>query len=468
MPDTPAGVDLSFSTGLSPFHLDWPKLNNFGQTLFVGALTGAGVNSTNNWGVWLNASGSLELVARAGDQAPGVPSGMIYGTNTAAAPIPVFATALNDIGQMALWANVSGIGVVDNQSYGIWSGHSENLTLVALTGNSAPGTLSGAKFEILSGPVAFNNLGQVVLGANLVGNGVNSSNIEGLWSNRSGNLELVARRGSQAAGTPIGVNYVFSTPSYPVLNDAGRIAFRSFLAGSGVNSTNELGIWSDGSGELTLVARTGSEAPGTADGVNFFDLHFPSLNSAGQTAFRANLIGDGVDFTNDRGIWATDKNGALQLVVRTGNQLEVAAGDIRTLSDLDFVTATGNSDGRPSAFNNLGQLVFWASFTDGSQGIFVSNTVARLSGDFNNDGSVDAADYVVWRKNDRTQAGYDEWCAHFGPRLDFGIGSGAISAANDSVERVSKSIPESASIAIVIPAGIVLLTMKRRRITNLR
>ena len=52
-----------------------------------------------------------------------------------------------------------------------------------------------------------------------------------------------------------------------------------------------------------------------------------------------------------------------------------------------------------AAFNNLGQLVFWASFTDGSQGVFVSNAVAHLPGDFNNDGTVDAADYVVWRKN---------------------------------------------------------------------
>ena len=27
---------------------------------------------------------------------------------------------------------------------------------------------------------------------------------------------------------------------------------------------------------------------------------------------------------------------------------------------------------------------------------------------------VDAADYVVWRNNDGTQAGYDLWRAHFG------------------------------------------------------
>ena len=37
-----------------------------------------------------------------------------------------------------------------------------------------------------------------------------------------------------------------------------------------------------------------------------------------------------------------------------------------------------------------------------------------LPGDFNDDGTVDAADYVVWRKTDGTQIGYDTWRAHFG------------------------------------------------------
>jgi uncharacterized membrane protein len=47
-----------------------------------------------------------------------------------------------------------------------------------------------------------------------------------------------------------------------------------------------------------------------------------------------------------------------------------------------------------------------------------------LPGDFNNDGAVDAADYVYWRKTDDTPTGYDMWRAHFGHS---GIGAGAVS-----------------------------------------
>jgi hypothetical protein len=45
-----------------------------------------------------------------------------------------------------------------------------------------------------------------------------------------------------------------------------------------------------------------------------------------------------------------------------------------------------------------------------------------LPGDYNNDGTVDAADYVVWRKTDGTPQAYDTWRAHFGETS----GSGSI------------------------------------------
>ena len=214
-----------------------------------------------------------------------------------------------------------------------------------------------------------------------------------------------------------------------MLNDAGQIAFRGHLTGAGVNAANNLGIWLDRSGALELVARTGNPAPGTASGVRFSDLSLPTLNGAGQTAFRASLTGFGVTSSNNLGIWATDSNGALQLIARTGSPLEVAPGEFRTIGELAFVGITGNSDGRASGFNNLGQLVFWARFTDGSQGVFVSSAVAHLPGDFNDDGTVDAADYVVWRKNDGTQIDYDKWRANFGRTLFIGNGSGATGSA---------------------------------------
>jgi hypothetical protein len=60
-----------------------------------------------------------------------------------------------------------------------------------------------------------------------------------------------------------------------------------------------------------------------------------------------------------------------------------------------------------------------------------------LAGDYNGDGKVDAADYVVWRKFDGTPAGYDRWRANFGATA--GSGAAIDSAGNSSVPEPTAS-----------------------------
>jgi hypothetical protein len=368
-PGTPSGVNFrgNFSR---------PVLNNTGQTAFGAQLTGSGVDSANDRGIWSEGSGALSLVARAGSPAPGTPVGVSFGSIETLRPV------LNQAGQIAFHATLAGSGVNSTNNESIWSDRSGSLAPVARGGDHAPGTLDGVYFRAFrfSGPssnerLALNNHGHSAFHATLIGSGINATNDAGIWSEGAGTLALVARSGSQAAGTASGVN--FNELSYPVLNDAGQTAFQASLAGSGVDATNSEGVWLTVSGNLTLIARDGDHAPGTLDGVNFGGAGAPSrfqpqLNDAGQVAFHASLTDGG------SGIWATDRSGALQLVARTGDQLEVAPGDFRTISQLNGLAAqlTGNSDGRPSSFNNLGQIAFSASFTDSSSGVFVSNHVA--------------------------------------------------------------------------------------------
>ncbi len=77
-----------------------------------------------------------------------------------------------------------------------------------------------------------------------------------------------------------------------------------------------------------------------------------------------------------------------------------------------------------------------------------------LQGDYNGDGSVDAADYVVWRKTDGTPEGYDTWRAHFGEPA--GSGSGA---------RSNTTVPEPATIVMFILAT-VGMSLRRRCIPS--
>jgi hypothetical protein len=61
-------------------------------------------------------------------------------------------------------------------------------------------------------------------------------------------------------------------------------------------------------------------------------------------------------------------------------------------------------------------------------GDFIFGTDLQLPGDFNADGIVDAADYVIWRKSGGPPEDYDEWHTHFGQTASGG-GSSLPSAA---------------------------------------
>jgi len=75
--------------------------------------------------------------------------------------------------------------------------------------------------------------------------------------------------------------------------------------------------------------------------------------------------------------------------------------------------------------------------------------VSQLSGDYNNDGTVDAADYVVWRKGLAT-ADYATWHDHFGETLSTASGSSA-------------PIPEPASVLLTVLACVVGQSLSLRQ-----
>ena len=78
-----------------------------------------------------------------------------------------------------------------------------------------------------------------------------------------------------------------------------------------------------------------------------------------------------------------------------------------------------------------------------------------LLGDFNNDGMVGNADYVVWRKGlgtTYTPADYDVWRTHYGETPNAGPGAGAGGA-----------IPEPTSVALLLIGWLPLCCRRRVR-----
>jgi hypothetical protein len=123
----------------------------------------------------------------------------------------------------------------------------------------------------------------------------------------------------------------------------------------------------------------------------------------------------------------------------------------------------------PHGLNDRDQIVFFAQYTTDvngvpvtSRGIFVASPVyPPLLSDYNADGQVDAADYVVWRDrfgqsgslpNDPTpgvtMADYESWRAQFGTVVASALGG---------------AVPEPSSSLLTAVSGLVFFRIAGRR-----
>lgn len=328
---------------------------------------------------------------------------------------------VNDNGQIAVTAYVYDPDLPNAGSgLGLWlitpgaPTQSQKIVVGNLNGDDnftpadmAPGT--NDRFVEFSSP-ALNNQGRVAFFATLDSPTAKS----GIWLGEPGQLALLARAGDPAPAphsqltianfSAVDVPNAFGVA--PLLNGRGEAAILARLAGPGVTTANDRAFMlGDSAATLRIVAREGDQAPGAPVGVTFQEFgngpssfSGPSLNAVGQMAFQAVLTGPGVDQTNDLGLWATDPAGQLRLVIREGQLLELEPGISLPVTGLDFAPQTGGQEGRASAFNDRGELVFGVALDNNSNGAIVMATI-DFSADFDDDKHVDAADLNAWSQH---------------------------------------------------------------------
>ncbi|MEX0612104.1 MAG: hypothetical protein WD229_08280, partial [Pirellulales bacterium] len=107
---------------------------------------------------------------------------------------------------------------------------------------------------------------------------------------------------------------------------------------------------------------------------------------------------------------------------------EFNAGPISELKLVGWTSQVGNPSSTAVSF--VGGAAMPYEFR--ADGLY-ANVPGTLVGDYNGDGVVDAADYVVWRQAYGTQALYDAWRAHFGQSGDSGSNLRSTSSANATV-----------------------------------
>ena len=163
-------------------------------------------------------------------------------------------------------------------------------------------------------------------------------------------------------GAGAGVTFTFVDSQ--TLTDAGELGFSAGLTGAGVDATNDSGLWAaDGSGGFSIMFREGDAAPELPAGVLLGQVQGLYSNiTMGRGMFSTfSLTGSGVNAANDRALYFTDAAGNKTLVVREGDVVAVAPGDLRTVNNFA-------SFGAPNEGNQVSTRL---TFTDSTSGMFL-------------------------------------------------------------------------------------------------
>ncbi|MGA3068127.1 MAG: choice-of-anchor tandem repeat NxxGxxAF-containing protein [Tepidisphaeraceae bacterium] len=387
-------------------YLGSPVIDDVGNVVFSGAASNL---PPDDWGVWSGTPTNVSLVAAEGTSAPGggiyqdIPhdegpyaygdgnvaiagdgglaySEMIWGgtvgnmsalfepgsavPDTNATNIGSATFGYNDFPNGAFAGNYYVFQETINGGEALWSNITGSLHSVAISATQTSGATAGEALSLPENPYgyqsfAINTSGTIVFAGTLEGNA------DLLMATPSQGFTPVVTEGQAAPGTPAGDTFSsFSSAPAVALSNSGQIAFAAILQGSGVNSGNELGIWAGSPGALSLVARSGEQAPGLASGTTFtstLESTFSSPGISGSTVvFSAILSGPGaIGGTSGMSLWSWTPGGGLSMIAQAGDP--ISAG-----SDVVF-----NGFGAFEA-NAAGQIVFIGYFgQDRQQGVWL-------------------------------------------------------------------------------------------------
>jgi hypothetical protein len=367
-----------------------PQVGSSGEYVFAAQLEQGvgGVGSDDDQGIWAGTAGdSLELLLREGDPAPGfdafagtrcIPTLDGSGSDPATPVVdmrPIPPVALSRDGTLAMNGTIDGCDPPSTRHV-IWLREVGQLPkVVAMQGEE----VSGPGSELLSvDRIALSDGGTLAF----MGGAFHNPGIGvGVWSmTAGGGVEVVAIKGDSIAGLPEGTRFSSSVVALSAA-DSGRVAFQGFFIDDSNSVFGNALIAAGGVLPACAFAVEGEPAPGAPEAV-FGDLVDPVFRGQGfesdgngNVAFLMQLergVG-GVDATNDLGLWRKPLSGPAELIARTGDMLEVAPADLRTIANIAFAGEGGTLPGHGGGIGPDGEVAFWALFTDDSEGVFVTD-----------------------------------------------------------------------------------------------
>jgi hypothetical protein len=203
------------------------SLNDAGEQFFYSGLAGAGVTPDNDLALWHGTPANLQMIAREGDQAPGMAPGVVFERFR--------AKDLNEAGQALALGAVRGPGIDETNDTGLWTGRPGAFDLILGEDDAVPGVDNDVMFDLDFGLTAMNARGDIALLTDLRGSGVTEDSDRGIWARvaATGEWLKVIREGDMLDGrVVVGATFDPVDVLYGArpLNDNGMLAFRVSFA----------------------------------------------------------------------------------------------------------------------------------------------------------------------------------------------------------------------------------------------
>jgi subtilisin-like proprotein convertase family protein len=337
--------------------------------VFAQLVQGTGTPITtkaNDSGIWIKpAAGPLQLALREGQ--------LINGS--AVRSLVSFRGGNRSPGQGRGWLDPAGATVLARVSFTdksqalVSADAAGNVSIISETGTGGIGgpLLSGASFKSYGFP-ASNSADAAFLGTLTTGaGGVTKSNARAVFESAGGaEFGIVARAGTSAGTT----GAFFKSFLDPVLASDGSLSFIAKLSGGGVRGAAATSMWYRApGGALTLVAQGGAEPPGV-EGARWQDFASLAIISGHGPLFTATMVPGkgGVTPKAAEGVWGYDSTRVLRLLFRTGT--EVVPG--KRLKKMALLNAVPGSTGVTRSFNDAGMLMWRATFEDNSSALMLT------------------------------------------------------------------------------------------------
>jgi hypothetical protein len=414
-----------------------------GVVMISNPTAGSG-NATNNHIIRANSGGTIRLSGRLNQSSTGQLIAMDGGTVDLSGGTLIGGT-LSTQGSGAATVSIDSI-LSDVTNDGILH--------IPGGGSQAVIRLQGSSFTN-KGTVTVNNTVTGLAGRILVENDIDLEGNGTIILNAAGtgsqfDLVSAGRIVTQHAGHTIrGIGQINGVNSLLINNGT--------LEGLSGTQLLEINSRIGGSGLLRNVRIDGTHAPGESTAIVPLEGAYTINNFGGRLELE---IGGTTPGTGYDQLFSSDPSNVINIGTVQGTTLKVsiinhfvpAVGDMFTIiSTAGTITGEFLTEILPLAAGN--NALTWEVHYNPTNVTLEVVSTSGLAGDFNFDGTVDAADYVVWRKNGLSEGEYEAWVANFGAS-----GGGSVSASTHD----ERGVPEPGSLRLVILVAVVVSSHRRR------